>query len=45
MKESLNIFKIDKINSEWSTNDESLHAANIKVLEIASYTHLAGEYK
>ena len=43
MKESLNIFQIDKINSEWSQNDETLHTATIKVFELAFNTHIPGE--
>ena len=29
--------------SEWSKNDYNLHSANIKVLEHASYKHIAGK--
>ena len=43
LKESLNTFNIDKISSEWSQNDSNLYAPNIKVLELASYTHITGE--
>ena len=42
LKESLNTFKIDKIKSERSQNDENLHAATIKYLQTA-YTHITGE--
>ena len=43
LKETLNTFKIDKINLNVSQNDYNLHAANIKVLGIGSYTHITGE--
>ena len=43
LKESLNTFKIDKIHLEWSQNDKNFHSATIKVLELASYTHVASE--
>ena len=39
LEESLNTFKIDKFKSEWSQNDNNLHAANIKVLGCVSYTN------
>ena len=43
LKESLNTFKIVKINSEWSRNDQNIQTAAIKVLELAYYAHIAGE--
>ena len=43
LTESLNTIKINKIKSERSENDENLHAATIKFLQTASYTHITGE--
>ena len=43
LKESPNTFKIGKIHSEWSQNHQSFHVAKIKVLELPSYNHIAGE--
>ena len=43
LKESLNTFRIDKIKSERSQNDSNLHAATIKILQPAFYSHITGE--
>ena len=43
LEESPNRFKIDKINSEWSQNHLNFNVANIKVLELSSYTHIVDE--
>ena len=43
LKKCVDIFKTDKINSEWTQSDQNMLSATVKVFELLSYTHRTGE--